>query len=60
MLNLPAIRNTQRCLDLFRRLRYDREKVKLVFPLVMCIFPAVFVVLLGPVIVQFLAIIGSR
>jgi len=30
LLNLPAIRNTKRCLDIFRRLRYDQDKVKLI------------------------------
>lgn len=28
--NLPAIRNCQRCLDLFERLDYDKEKTKIV------------------------------
>lgn len=30
MINLPCIRNTQRCLDLFSRLEYPKEKIKLV------------------------------
>ncbi|MBN1793705.1 MAG: AAA family ATPase [Candidatus Omnitrophica bacterium] len=30
LLNLPAIRNTKRCLDIFRRLRYDPEKARLI------------------------------
>lgn len=30
MVNLPSIRNTQRCLDLFSRLGYDDDKVKIV------------------------------
>lgn len=28
--NLPALRNTQRCLELFEKLGYDKEKVKIV------------------------------
>lgn len=28
--NLPALRNTQRCLELFERLGYDKEKVKII------------------------------
>ena len=28
--NLPALRNTQRCLELFDKLGYDREKTKIV------------------------------
>ncbi len=28
--NLPALRNTQRCLELFEKLGYDREKIKIV------------------------------
>lgn len=28
--NLPALRNTQRCLELFEKLGYDKEKVKVV------------------------------
>ncbi len=28
--NLPALRNTQRCLELFERLGYDKDKVKIV------------------------------
>jgi pilus assembly protein CpaE len=30
MVNLPSIRNTQRCLDLFNRLDYNPDKIKLV------------------------------
>ena len=30
IVNLPAIRNTQRCLELFEKLGYSKEKVKLV------------------------------
>lgn len=30
MVNLPSIRNTQRCLELFNRLGYDNSKIKLV------------------------------
>ncbi len=30
MVNLPSIRNCQRCMDLFERLEYDSDKVKLV------------------------------
>lgn len=30
MINLPAIRNTQRCLDIFQRLEYRPEKIKLI------------------------------
>lgn len=30
MVNLPCIRNTQRCLDLFDRLNYPKEKINLV------------------------------
>jgi len=30
MVNLPSIRNCQRCMDLFERLEYKREKIKLV------------------------------
>jgi pilus assembly protein CpaE len=30
MINLPSIRNCQRCLDLFMRLEYKQEKIKLV------------------------------
>ncbi|MDD3150556.1 MAG: AAA family ATPase [Candidatus Gastranaerophilales bacterium] len=30
MVNLPCIRNTQRCLDLFNRLGYESEKIKLI------------------------------
>ena len=30
IVNLPAIRNCQRCLDLFERLGYDKEKTKIV------------------------------
>lgn len=30
IVNLPAIRNCQRCLDLFERLGYEREKTKIV------------------------------
>jgi pilus assembly protein CpaE len=30
MINLPSIRNTQRCLDLFTRLDYNAEKIMLV------------------------------
>jgi len=30
MVNLPSIRNCQRCMDLFERLEYKKEKVKLV------------------------------
>lgn len=28
--NLPALRNTQRCLELFEKLSYDKEKVKII------------------------------
>ena len=28
--NLPALRNTQRCLELFEKLGYDREKTQIV------------------------------
>ena len=28
--NLPALRNTQRCLELFQKLGYDKEKVKII------------------------------
>lgn len=28
--NLPALRNTQRCLELFEKLGYDKEKIKIV------------------------------
>lgn len=28
--NLPALRNTQRCLELFKKLGYDKEKIKIV------------------------------
>ncbi len=28
--NLPALRNTQRCLELFKKLGYDKEKVKII------------------------------
>lgn len=28
--NLPALRNTQRCLELFEKLGYDKEKVKII------------------------------
>lgn len=30
MINLPSIRNSQRCLDLFNRLNYNENKVKLI------------------------------
>lgn len=30
MINLPSIRNTQRCLDLFQRLDYSETKIKLI------------------------------
>ena len=30
MVNLPSIRNCQKCLSLFKRLEYDEEKIKLV------------------------------
>lgn len=30
IVNLPSIRNCQRCLDLFRRLGYEKEKIKFV------------------------------
>ena len=30
MLNLPSIRNSQRCLDLFNRLGYNQDKIKLI------------------------------
>ncbi len=30
MVNLPSIRNSQRCLTLFKRLEYDEDKVKLI------------------------------
>jgi len=30
MINLPSIRNSQRCLDLFNRLDYGKKKIKLV------------------------------
>lgn len=30
MINLPSIRNTQRCLDLFGRLDYNSDKIKLI------------------------------
>lgn len=30
MVNLPCIRNTQRCLDLFNRLNYPKEKIHLI------------------------------
>jgi len=30
LLSVPSIQNTKRCLDIFRRLRYDEAKVKLV------------------------------
>lgn len=30
IVNLPAIRNCQRCLDLFERLGYDKEKTKII------------------------------
>ncbi len=30
LLNLPAIRNTKRCLDIFRQLRYDQKKARLI------------------------------
>lgn len=30
MVNLPSIRNTQRCLDLFNRIGYSEDKIKLV------------------------------
>ena len=29
MVNLPCIRNTQRCIDLFNRLNYPRDKINL-------------------------------
>ena len=29
-LSIPSIQNTKRCLDIFRRLRYDEDKVKLI------------------------------
>ncbi|MEW5821439.1 MAG: hypothetical protein AB1782_14705, partial [Cyanobacteriota bacterium] len=30
MVNLPCIRNTQRCMDLFSRLNYPKEKINLI------------------------------
>jgi len=37
-----------------------RVGVKLVFPLVLCLFPAFYVVILGPAIIKFMAIFSAR
>ncbi|MEO7193047.1 MAG: type II secretion system F family protein [Vicinamibacterales bacterium] len=59
-----ALRSHSEVVRTKRRQRAEEKaqkvSVKLVFPLVFCLFPALYVVLLGPALIQFGRVLGSK